>query len=172
MWKYVSLGAVKQSIPEMLNLISTTQSFLFFLLLLFSYTAYSLTFPLLLLFPYTPFYTIPPSSSLSMTRNPFRKRKIATVIFEQSVTPLLSPPWDATPHFTSALTQARLRVEHQLRLFLFLQNTSTLFVVFSRAAAACKVIFRSWADTDISKSIVDSWGINSEVGKLRSNTPY
>ena len=41
-----------------------------------------------------------------------------------------------------------------------------------RAVTACDFIFRSGAGTGVSKSTVDGRGINIDVSKLRSNTPY
>lgn len=63
------------------------------------------------------------------------------------------------------------RVEYQLRLSLHLQKTGSLSVVLSRAVIACRVILRCGAGTDISKSIADGRGTNSDIGELRSNTP-
>ena len=105
-----------------------------------------------------------PSSSLSLTRRTFCERSWGISRLGHSTLSLSAPPWQATPHLTSAFRQAHLRLEHQLCLSLHLQKTGTLSVVLSRAATACKVIFRSGAGVGIPRSMVDGSGINSDVG--------
>ena len=131
-----------------------------------------LYFPLFPIVPLRCLLLDSPSSSLSLTRRPFCKRRWGISRLGHSTWSLSPPPWQATPHLTSAFTQAHLRVEHKLRLSLHLQKTGTLSVVLSRAATACKVIFQSGAGVVISRSIVDGRGINSDVGKFRSSMPY
>ncbi len=112
------------------------------------------------------------SSSLSTIRDIFYERKWKNVIFGQS--DLLFPflLWHQIPYFTSALKQANLRVEHQRPLPLRLQNTGTLSVIVSWVISACDVILWLEAVSGISKLIFHDRGINSDIEKLRSNTPY
>ncbi len=113
-----------------------------------------------------------PSSSLSLTCRPFCERRWGISRLKHSALSLSPPPWQTTPHLTSAFTQAHLRVEHQLCLSLHLQKTFTLSVVLSRAAKAYKVIFWSGAGIKMLRSIVDGSRIDSDVGKFRSSMPY
>ncbi len=112
------------------------------------------------------------TSSQSLTSNFFCKHKWRGAIFRQSDSSFLFSSWRETLYFTSALKQTHLWVEHKLYLALHLQNTGTLSVVLLWAVIACSFILQLKAGFGISKLIVDGRGINSDIEKLRPNTPY